>query len=63
MVFKKLGVALSQLGDASGWPRLVEQNIRDWQQMDFALAPITTAPRANLSHRQRAYERPQGRRC
>ena len=63
MVFKKLGVALSQLGDASGWPRLVEQTIRDWQQMDFALAPITTAPCANLSHRQRAYERPQGRRC
>ena len=46
---KKLGVPLSQLGDASGWPRLVEQNIRDWQKIDFALAPITTAPCANLS--------------
>ena len=49
LAFKKLGVALSQLGDASGWPRLAEQNIRAWQKMDFVLAPITTAPCANLS--------------
>ena len=49
LALKKLGVALSQLGDASGWPRLVEQNIRDWQKIDFVLAPITTAPCANLS--------------
>ena len=48
LALKKLGVALSQLGDASGWPRLVEQNIRDWQKMDFTLAPVTAAPCANL---------------
>ena len=49
LAFKKLGVALSQLGDASGWPRLVEQNVWDWQKMEFAWARSTTAPCANLS--------------
>ena len=49
VVFRKLGVPLTQLGDATGWPSLVEQNIQDWKKMDFVLTPITSAPCTNIS--------------
>ena len=49
IVFKKMSREVTQLGQAEGWPAIVDQNIKDWQQMNFVLAPVTTAPCTNLS--------------